>query len=44
MQVVPFVLDGYFQSAMSLAGVVKEQMEGGVGLPSIEQHLLTVRW
>eukprot|EP00878_Enallax_costatus_P017919 GHUV01018841.1.p1 GENE.GHUV01018841.1~~GHUV01018841.1.p1 ORF type:complete len:363 (+),score=137.20 GHUV01018841.1:871-1959(+) len=41
VQVVPFVLDGYFQSAITLATAVKELMEDGQGMPSIEQHLLT---
>lgn len=42
VQVLPFVLQGMFQSATTLANVVKEHLEEGRGMPQVEQLLLTV--
>jgi hypothetical protein len=42
-QVVPFVLGDMYQSAASLAAVVKEYLAEGRGMPTVEQYLLTVR-
>lgn len=40
-QVVPFVLGDMYQSAASLAAVVKEYLAEGRGMPTVEQYLLT---
>lgn len=42
VSVTPFVLEGMFCSAASLAGVVKEYITKGRGMPQVEQALLTV--
>jgi hypothetical protein len=41
-QVTPFVLGDMYQSAVSLANVVKEYLADGRGMPTVEQYLLTV--
>lgn len=40
--VIPFVLGDMYQSAASLAGVVKDYLAEGRGMPVVEQYLLTV--
>lgn len=42
VQVMPFVLEGMFSSATTLANVVKDSLEEGRGMPQVEQLLLTV--
>lgn len=42
VQVMPFVIEGMFQSATTLANVVKDSLEEGRGMPQVEQLLLTV--
>lgn len=41
--VLPFVLDSMYQSAASLAQVVRDYLADGRGMPQVEQFLLTVR-